>query len=77
MCASTPVISAIQTAEQMSRAAGQSGDARMQVLAGATTALAGKNAADAIASDPRAAGGVGISITVGSSKSGSKTTQDA
>ncbi len=71
-----PVISAIQTAEQMSRAAGQSGDARMQVLAGATTALAGKNAADAIASDPRAAGGVGISITVGSSKSGSKTTQD-
>ncbi len=72
-----PVISAIQTAQQMSRAAGQSGDARMQVLAGATTALAGKNAVDAIASDPRAAGGVGISITVGSSKSGSKTTQDA
>lgn len=71
-----PVISAIQTAQQMSRAAGETKDARMQALAGATTALAGKNAVDAVTADPQAAGGIGISITVGSSKSGSKSTQD-
>ncbi|QUP56850.1 filamentous hemagglutinin N-terminal domain-containing protein (plasmid) [Ralstonia syzygii] len=72
-----PVIAAIQTAQQMGRAAGQTSDGRMKVLAGATTALAGKNAADAVASDPKSGGGVSISITVGGSKSQSKTTQDA
>ncbi|MHC6053877.1 two-partner secretion domain-containing protein [Ralstonia solanacearum] len=71
-----PVIAAIQTAQQMGRAAGQTSDGRMKVLAGATTALAGKNAADAVASDPKSGGGVSISITVGGSKSQSKTTQD-
>ncbi|MHA6911495.1 hemagglutinin repeat-containing protein, partial [Ralstonia pseudosolanacearum] len=72
-----PVIAAIQTAQQMGRAAGQTSDGRMKVLAGATTALAGKNAADAVAADPKSGGGVSISITVGGSKSQSKTTQDA
>ncbi|WP_412770459.1 hemagglutinin repeat-containing protein [Ralstonia solanacearum] len=71
-----PVIAAIQTAQQMGRAAGQTSDGRMKVLAGTTTALAGKNAADAVASDPKSGGGVSISITVGGSKSQSKTTQD-
>ncbi len=71
-----PVIAAIQTAQQMGRASGQTSDGRMKVLAGATTALAGKNAADAVASDPKSGGGVSISITVGGSKSQSKTTQD-
>ncbi|WP_425893782.1 hemagglutinin repeat-containing protein (plasmid) [Ralstonia pseudosolanacearum] len=71
-----PVIAAIQTAQQMGRAAGQTSDGRMKVLAGATTALAGKNAADAVAADPKSGGGVSISITVGGSKSQSKTTQD-
>lgn len=37
-----PVIAAIQTAQQMGRAAGQTSDGRMKVLAGATTALAGQ-----------------------------------
>ncbi|MET2528007.1 hemagglutinin repeat-containing protein [Ralstonia pseudosolanacearum] len=72
-----PVIAAIQTAQQMGRAAGQTSDGRMKVLAGATTALAGKSAADAVAADPKSGGGVSISITVGGSKSQSKTTQDA
>ncbi|WP_296223644.1 filamentous hemagglutinin N-terminal domain-containing protein, partial [Ralstonia sp. UBA689] len=72
-----PVIAAIQTAQQMKSAAGETGDARMKVLAGATTALAAKNAADAVASDPKSGGGVSVSITVGGSKSQSKTTQDA
>ncbi len=76
MAVTAPVIAAIQTAQQMGRAAGQTSDGRMKVLAGATTALAGKNAADAVASDPKSGGGVSISITVGGSKSESKTTQD-
>lgn len=71
---SAPIISALQTAEQMKSAASQTSDKRMQVLAGATTALAAKGAADAIMADPKAAGGLSISITVGASKNDSKTT---
>lgn len=69
-----PVISAIQTAQQMTRAAGGTSDTRMQVLAGATTALAAKNTADAVAADPQTGGGLGISVTVGTSQSQSRTT---
>ncbi|MCA3182177.1 MULTISPECIES: hemagglutinin repeat-containing protein [unclassified Cupriavidus] len=69
-----PVISAIQTAQQMTRAASGTSDTRMQVLAGATTALAAKNTADAVAADPQTGGGIGISVTVGGSQSQSRTT---
>lgn len=71
---SAPVLSAIETAGQMKRAAGQTADGRMQVLAGAATGLAAKNAYDAVQADPQSAGGVNISITVGASKSDSKST---
>ncbi|WP_238909823.1 hemagglutinin repeat-containing protein [Achromobacter ruhlandii] len=71
---SAPVLSAIETAGQMKRAAGQTTDGRMQVLAGAATGLAAKNAYDAVQADPQSAGGVNISITVGASKSDSKST---
>jgi filamentous hemagglutinin len=71
----TPVVSAIQTAQQMKEAGSQTKDTRMQVLAGATTALAAKNAADAVSQNPSQAGGINISISVGSSKSQSNTTQ--
>ncbi|PJM86423.1 two-partner secretion domain-containing protein [Achromobacter ruhlandii] len=71
---SAPVLSAIETAGQMKRAAGQTNDGRMQVLAGAATGLAAKNAYDAVQADPQSAGGVNISITVGASKSDSKST---
>jgi len=43
-----PVISAIQTAQQMSEAASQTKDTRMQALAAGTTALAASNAIDSI-----------------------------
>jgi len=73
--ASAPIISALQTADQMVDASKRSGgDSRMTALAGATTVLAGKNAYDAIAADPAAAGGLNLSITVGGSKSQSETT---
>ena len=45
---SNPVISAIQTAQQMSKAAGKTDDPRMQALAAGTAALAVNNAYDAV-----------------------------
>ena len=71
----SPVIALIETAQQMGSAASQTSDDRMKVLAGATTALAASNAAEAVAADPQAGGGLSISITVGASKSQSKTTE--
>ena len=72
-----PVIAALQTASQMGSAASQTSDTRLKLLAGGATALAGKNAADAVAADPKSGGGASISITVGGSKSESKQTQDS
>ena len=71
-----PVIAAVQTAGQMKHAAGQTSDLRMRALAGAATALAAKNAADSIASDPKTGGGVSVAVTVGTSTSRGKTTED-
>lgn len=64
-----PVISAIQTGQQMSSAASNTSDPRMQALAAATTGLSAVNAYDAVKGDPQAAGGLNISITMGGSKS--------
>ncbi|EHP37809.1 hypothetical protein OR16_40784 [Cupriavidus basilensis OR16] len=69
-----PVISAIQTAQQMKSASSQTSDPRMKALAGVATGMAAKNAADAVQADPKAAGGLNIAITVGGSKSDSKST---
>jgi len=70
----SPVISMAQTAQQMSRAASQTSDSRMKALAGVTTALAATNAADAIKADPKAAGGIGVSVSLGTSQNDSRTT---
>lgn len=43
----SPIISAIQTAQQMRQAASQTSDSRMQLLAAGTVALSAKNAANA------------------------------
>ena len=101
----SPVISAIQTAQQMGKAASDTSDPRMKALAAANIAFAGKNAADAIKAgqgttingkdnqiptkvdadgkvtesrDTNAAdkaGGINLSISIGGSKSESKTVQ--
>ncbi|WP_201313829.1 hemagglutinin repeat-containing protein [Dyella sp. EPa41] len=71
---SSPVIAALQTANDMHRAAGNTSDSRMQALAGVTTGLAAYNAGTAVAADPQAGGGLGISATIGSARSDSKTT---
>jgi filamentous hemagglutinin len=88
LAVTSPVISAIQTAQQMSEAASQTSDSRMQALAAATTALSAKNAYDAIntalSADPpgsgiedaaNQAGGVNLSLSIGTSKSNSTSTQ--
>jgi filamentous hemagglutinin len=48
LAVTSPIISAIQTAQQMSQAASQTKDTRMQALAAGTTALSASNALDAI-----------------------------
>ncbi len=79
--ASTPVVSAMQTAGRMAEASGKSGNPVMTALAGGTTALAASNAYDAVKAagavkDAGAIdkmGGGSIKISFGSSKSSSTT----
>jgi len=80
-----PVISALQTTDQMRQAASQTDDPRMQALAAATTALSVKNAADAVKAGSAGsagsladqAGGISLNFSIGSStaKSSSQTQQ--
>ncbi|WP_144656374.1 hemagglutinin repeat-containing protein [Achromobacter dolens] len=71
--ASAPLISAMQTAGRMNEAAGKTDNKVMQGLALATTGLAALNAYDAVMADPKSAGGVSLSIDLGTSKSQSAT----
>ncbi|VBB14142.1 hemagglutinin repeat-containing protein [Burkholderia stabilis] len=73
-----PVVAAVQTGRQMANAAQSvGGDPRLLALAAATTGLAAKNTYDAVKSaggDPvTAAASVGINVSVGASKSDSRT----
>ncbi|ROM86006.1 adhesin [Pseudomonas brassicacearum] len=69
-----PVISAIQTNQQMKRASEKTDDGRMKALAAATAVLATNNAATAVAMDPGSAGGINISLSLGTKKNESTTT---
>ncbi|MEM5329395.1 hemagglutinin repeat-containing protein [Paraburkholderia sp. JHI2823] len=65
----------MQTANQMRKDVQQTkGDVRLDALAAATTGLAGKNAYDAVASNPSQLGGVGINVSLGTSHSNSSST---
>lgn len=70
-----PVISAIQTADQMKQASSKTDNSRMQALALATTAMAANNAATAVAQNPAQAGGINVSISLGTQKSSSTVVQ--
>lgn len=70
-----PVISAIQTTQQMKQASEKTDDGRMKALAAATVLLGGNNAATAVAMNPDLAGGLNISLSLGTKKNESKTTQ--
>ena len=67
-----PVITAVQTAQQMQQASKDTSDGRMKALAGATTALAAMDAY--VQTNSRAAGGVNFTLSIGSSKSSSAST---
>ncbi|MFM0278175.1 hemagglutinin repeat-containing protein [Paraburkholderia sediminicola] len=75
---SNPVIAAVQTANQMRKDTRQTdGDARLNALAAATTGLAGKNAYDAVASDPTHAGGIGVNVSLGTRHSHSNSSESS
>ena len=69
---SAPIITAVQTIQHMNSAAGKTDDPRMKLLAGATAVGA---AGDAAAAAQNPSQGVTVSLTVGSSKSDSASTQ--
>ncbi|MFL9608665.1 hemagglutinin repeat-containing protein [Methylobacillus sp. Pita2] len=71
----SPVISAIQTANQMQQVSKQVEDSRLQALAATAVVASTKNAADAIASNPSTAGGFNLSLSIGTSQSSSTSTQ--
>jgi filamentous hemagglutinin len=71
----SPVIAAAQTAQAMQQAASQTDNRRMQALAGATSALAGYNAYQAVSSAPAGTlGGASMSAALGTSRSQSQST---
>lgn len=72
----SPIIDAAQTTRQMAISAGKTKDPRMKALAVGTAALAGKNAYDSVTANPSQAGGINLSISLGSSKSQSTTEQN-
>lgn len=74
----SPVISAIQTAKQMSRAASETGDERLKTLAGATTGLAAWTAFDAVKTGQGTRiNGKENQIDTGNDENGMTTSRDA
>ncbi len=74
----SPVISAIQTAEQMSRAVSRTDDSRMHALAAASTALSGLNAYNAVeAGQGTKINGKEGQIATGKDAGGNTTSRDA
>jgi len=67
---SSPIISALQSIEQMGDASKKTNDSRMKLLAGAAAAMSAKAAAEA-AQDPS----ITVSLTIGASKSDSQSKQ--
>ncbi|WP_211455204.1 hemagglutinin repeat-containing protein [Collimonas antrihumi] len=70
-----PIISGLQTAQQMNKASSNTDDSRMQTLAGAVAGLAAYNTYNDVAKNPGEAGGYNVSVSVGSSKSESHSAQ--
>ncbi len=75
---STPVLSALQTAQQMSEAASNTRDGRMQALAAANTALAAATAVQAVkAGQGSTINGKADQISTGTDAAGNPTSRDA
>ncbi|WP_332777567.1 hemagglutinin repeat-containing protein, partial [Polaromonas sp.] len=78
---SNPVLSALQTGQQMVEAASQTRDARMQALAAASAALKGYNTYKDLSTngkfDPAKAAEINLTVSLGSSQSESKSSQNS
>lgn len=75
---SSPVITAVQTAQQMREAASNTNDPRMKALAAANTALAAANATEAVqAGQGTTINGQANQIATGKDASGQPTSRDA
>lgn len=78
LAVTSPVISALQSAQQMKQAASQTSDGRMKALAAGVAASDVYKVVDAVSSNPSQGGGnIGISLTIGSSQSDSQTKQSS
>uniref|UniRef100_UPI001B8D31C5 hemagglutinin repeat-containing protein n=1 Tax=Collimonas humicola TaxID=2825886 RepID=UPI001B8D31C5 len=81
LAVSAPIITAVQSIQQLSNSASKTDDARMKVLAGAAAASTAYNAyssaAQGASTGQNPATGVTISLTVGSSSSDSQSTQSS
>jgi filamentous hemagglutinin len=73
LAVSSPLISSMQTMQQMGEASSKVKDPRMKAMAAANAGMAAKSAVDAAQSAN--GGGVSVSITVGQSRSESQQTQ--
>ncbi|MBE8603021.1 hypothetical protein [Pseudomonas cyclaminis] len=70
-----PIVSAVQTAQRMNKAAERTDDKRMKTLAALSTAWSANDAHTQVMADPAAAGGINLSIALGMNKSESKSEQ--
>ncbi len=78
LAVTSPIISAMQTVQQMAQAASQTDDGRMKALAGATAGLAAKGGYDAIqAGQGTTINGKANQIATGSDAQGNPTSRDA
>jgi filamentous hemagglutinin len=68
-----PVTNALQSAAEMAANIDKVGDARMKALGAASTAIKGKEAWKALQADPKAAGGLSFNVTMGASRSESRS----
>ncbi|WP_253306653.1 two-partner secretion domain-containing protein [unidentified bacterial endosymbiont] len=75
MSVSNPAVSALQTAQQLQSAVGQTSDPRMHALAAAAGGLAAKNTYDALQCNPQQLGGINVTTTFGSSESHSESSE--
>lgn len=70
-----PVITAVQNAQQMKKASERTDDGRMKTLAAANALLEAGNATSMVQQNPAQAGGINVSISIGGSKTESKSEQ--
>ncbi|WP_249672141.1 two-partner secretion domain-containing protein [Pseudomonas abieticivorans] len=70
-----PVVTALQTAQHMGNAAGDTDDNRLKILAAANAGLETASAYSAVVANPAQAGGINVSISIGTNSNESQSEQ--